>query len=318
MRVGLSAIVQPVSYAYQVHGLTLHSQFHLPELARRDVAAGSAADVQISEGPIPAVDTVATEVPYLQLAGDAAVFNFGDAGRVLVRDGRDVVVEAPPEADMALLRLYLFGSVMGMICHQRGLIGLHASAVAINGRAVAFTGQPGAGKSTLAAHCLAAGAQLVADDLLVLSFDEQEGVLAHPGMPNVKLWRDALGVLGRDATELRPDWWRADKFHMPADDVNTAVPLTRLYVLGADPAAGDGESERLTGQTEARALIINTFRVEYLDAARRRDSHFHDCIRLASALEVVWFRRAIDPARLPATAAQIIGELRRSPDRVPA
>jgi len=318
MQASLPAIVFTVSYAYQVHGLVLHSQLELPELACRGVADGLAADILVLEGAIPGAETVATAVPYLQLSEDAAIFSFGGAGRILVRGGRDVVVEASPEADMALLRLYLFGSVMGMICHQRGLIGLHASAVAINGRAVAFTGEPGGGKSTLAAHCLAAGAQLVADDLLVLSFDERLGVLAHAGMPNVKLWRDALGVLGRAPDGLRPDWWRADKFHVPADDVKSPVPLQRLYVLAADPDAGDGERERLKGRSAAGALIANTFRVEYLDAAGRRDSHFRECIRLASAIEVVRLRRAVDPARLPSTAAQIVGELGRSADRVPA
>jgi hypothetical protein len=271
----------------------------------------------ISEGVIPAGGSPVADVPELQLAGDAAIFDFPGAGRVLIRGGREVMVEKAPGADMALLRLYLFGSVMGMICHQRGLLALHASAVAIGGRAVAFTGQSGAGKSTLAAHCLAAGARLVADDLLVLSF-ERDGVFAHPGMPNVKLWRDALTVLGRGTDGLSPDWWRADKFHMPAADVGAPIPLTRLHVLDVDSAAGDGETERLQGRAAASSLIANTFRVEYLDAAHRRDSHFRDCMRLASALEVVRFRRAGDPSRLPATATQILGELRRSAENVPA
>jgi hypothetical protein len=305
-----------VFYVYQVHGLTLSSEFLLPELARRDVADHANADVLISEGAVPPDGSPVAGVPELQLAGNAAIFDIPQAGRFLVRGGREVVVEKAPGADMALLRLFLFGSVMGLICHQRGLVGLHASAVAIDGRAVAFTGQSGAGKSTLAAHCLAAGARLVADDLLVLSF-ERDGVFAHPGMPNVKLWRDALTVLGRGTDGLSPDWWRADKFHMPAADVSAPVPLTRLHVLDIDAAAGDGASERLQGRAAASSLIANTFRVEYLDAAQRRDSHFRDCMRLASALEVVRFRRAADASRLTATAAHILGELRRSADRVP-
>jgi hypothetical protein len=308
----------PVSHVYQVHGLTLRSQFFLPELARRDVAARASPDILISEGVIPAMGLPVAGVPELQLADDGAIFDIPGAGRFFVRGGREVVVEKAAGADMALLRLYLFGSVMGMICHQRGLVALHASAVAFGSHAVAFTGQPGAGKSTLAAHCLAAGARLVADDLLVLSFDKRGGVLAHPGMPNLKLWRDALTVLGRDTDGLSPDWWRAEKFHMPAADVSAPVPLTRLCVLDVDADAGDGLSERLSGRAAAGALIANTFRVEYLDAAQRRDSHFRDCMRLASAIEVVRFCRAADASRLPATAAQILGELRRSADGVPA
>lgn len=45
---------------------------------------------------------------------------------------------------------------------------LHASAVAVNGRAVLILGQSGAGKSGLALRLIALGATLVADDQVVL------------------------------------------------------------------------------------------------------------------------------------------------------
>jgi hypothetical protein len=311
--------VKPVSHTYRVHGLTLRCEFPLPELARREVAFSGPADVSVRAGPLPVTENlVPTSVPYLHLHADAAMFTFDDTGHYSVRDGSDVVVDAKPDADPALLRLHIFASIMGMICHQRGLLVLHASAVAFGNTAVAFTGPPGAGKSTIAAHCLAAGGRLVADDVLVLSFDEQGGVLAHPGMPNVKLWRDALTSLGRDTDGLRPDWFRAEKFHLPADDVQTSIPLARLFVLGTDCDAGDGEYAPLRGREAAGALIANTYRVEYLDAANRRDAHFRDCIRLASAIDVVWLKREPGSERLPATAAAIMQELRHTSERARA
>jgi hypothetical protein len=311
--------VKPVSHTYRVHGLTLRSEFPLPELARREVAFSRPVDVSVRAGPLSMIENLSpTSVPYLHLLDDTAMFTFDDTGHYSVRNGSDVVVDAKPDADPALLRLHIFASIMGMICHQRGLLVLHASAVAFGNTAVAFTGPPGAGKSTIAAHCLAAGGRLVADDMLVLSFHEQGGVLAHPGMPNVKLWRDALTSLGRDADGLRPDWFRAEKFHLPADDVQTSIPLGRLFVLGTDPAAGDGEYAPLRGREAAGALIANTYRVEYLDAANRRDAHFRDCICLASAIDVVWLKREPGSARLPATAATIMQELRHACERARA
>ena len=310
---------EPVPHTYRVHGLTLRCEFPLPELARREVAFSGPADVSVRAGPLPMTENLSpTSVPYLHLLDDAAMFTFDDTGHYSVRDGTEVVVDANPDADPAVLRLHIFASIMGMICHQRGLLVLHASAVAFGNRAVAFTGPPGAGKSTLAAHCLTVGGRLVADDMLVLSFDEKRGVLSHPGMPNVKLWRDALTSLGRDVDGLRPDWFRAEKFHLPADDVQTSIPLARLFVLDTDAAAGDGEYAPLRGQVAAAALIANTYRVEYLDAAKRRDAHFRDCIRLASAIDVVWLRREAGAERLPATAAAIMRELRQTSERAPA
>jgi hypothetical protein len=311
--------VKPVSHTYRVHGLTLRCQFPLPELARREVACPEVTDISVRAGSLPVTDKATpTSIPYLHLLDNAALFTFEDTARYCVRDGSDVVVDAKANADPALLRLHIFASIMGMICHQRGLLVLHASAVAFGNTAVAFTGPPGAGKSTMAAHCLAAGGRLVADDVLVLSFDEKGGVLAHPGMPNVKLWRDALTSLGRDTDGLRPDWFRAEKFHLPSDDVQTSIPLTRLYVLGTDATAGDGEYAPLRGQVAASVLIANTYRVEYLDAANRRNAHFRDCIRLASEIDVVWLRREAGAARLPATAAAIMQRLRQTSERAHA
>jgi len=45
---------------------------------------------------------------------------------------------------------------------------LHASCVAIDGRAVLLTGSPGAGKSDLALRLIDGGAQLIADDQTLL------------------------------------------------------------------------------------------------------------------------------------------------------
>jgi hypothetical protein len=54
-----------------------------------------------------------------------------------------------------------------LVRHLRGGTSLHASAIAKNGRAVAFLGKSGAGKSTLAAHaCRARGFELLADDIV--------------------------------------------------------------------------------------------------------------------------------------------------------
>ena len=62
----------------------------------------------------------------------------------------------------------------------QGLEVLHASAVVLDGAAVAFTAPTGTGKSTLAAHPVAAGASFLTDDVLAL--EERNGVVeAHSG-----------------------------------------------------------------------------------------------------------------------------------------
>jgi serine kinase of HPr protein (carbohydrate metabolism regulator) len=59
---------------------------------------------------------------------------------------------------------------------------LHATCVAINGRAVLITGDAGVGKSDLALRLMDAGAQLVADDQVELK-SEQGRLMAAPPAP---------------------------------------------------------------------------------------------------------------------------------------
>lgn len=85
------------------------------------------------------------------------------------RDGSDLVLEphaAVSAADLAKLRR---GAVRLLLAHLAGAIPLHASAVAIDGRAFVFVGASGLGKSTLAAAlCDRAGASLLADDAVII------------------------------------------------------------------------------------------------------------------------------------------------------
>ena len=61
------------------------------------------------------------------------------------------------------------GTIAAYMRHLQGKVTLHASCVALGGRAVAFAGNSGAGKSTIAAAlCRSSRAALLADDTLAL------------------------------------------------------------------------------------------------------------------------------------------------------
>lgn len=104
---------------------------------------------------------------------------------------REVVVF--PEADVEdnLLGLWLAGQVSVFILNQLGVPTLHASAAATKDGAVAFLGPKGRGKSTMAAAFMRRGATIITDDVLPLRVDDQ-GVLALPSLPIMKLWQQTV------------------------------------------------------------------------------------------------------------------------------
>src|SRR4051794_2602481 len=81
------------------------------------------------------------------------------------------VVCAPPDAEPWSWQRFLVGRILPWAAVLRGREAFHASAVGVRGRAVAFVGVTGAGKTSLAVQLVARGARFLTDDVLALSRD---------------------------------------------------------------------------------------------------------------------------------------------------
>lgn len=110
----------------------------------------------------------------------------------------DRSADAPyPDAPRrALADLLLVGAVPSFVLSVRGESVLHASAVEIGGRALAFVGYSGMGKSTMATLMCADGARLVTDDVLRLDLTE-EAVQCHLGVADLRLRKSAGDLVAR-------------------------------------------------------------------------------------------------------------------------
>ena len=153
----------------------------------------------------------------------------------------EILVEPAVDASDQNVRLYLLGSALGMLLHQRGLLPLHANCVEIDGQAFAFMGRPGAGKSTLAAWFHDRGYRLIADDVSVVGFDQQyERALVYPGVPRLQLWREALEASGRSSSD-HPLTWEGDESYEKYDvAVSTDAAATRTEAAGRNLFARRG------------------------------------------------------------------------------
>lgn len=267
---------------YRLFGLNIRSEMDLAGLAA-SVEAG-VADVEIGFGAVPASDHVgyrATE--------EGTLLAVAKVGRYLIREGRQILIEPAPEASERNLRLFLLGSAIGALLHQRGLLPLHANAIDIGGRAVAFSGHSGAGKSTIAAWFHDRGHTILADDVCVIGFDEAGRALAYPGIPRLRLWREALEASGRDADAYARSFDDMDKYDVPTvNEVGPEpVPLAAIYLLRkAEEAGTEAEIERLKGVDAVETLVSNTYRGGYLSMIGRTSEHLSACVRVARAVPV--------------------------------
>lgn len=260
---------------YRLFGLVIESDLVLSELHPADRA--SPADVRIVRG----VDGHVNDAPGIRAEGEALVFAVPGLARYTVTGGAHILVEQAPGASARNVRLFLLGSVFGMLLHQRGALPLHANAIEIDGHAVAFCGASGAGKSTLAAWFHDRGHRILADDVCVIGVVAGAAV-AQAGLPRLRLWRDALAKGGRDVARYQRSFDDMDKYDVPTGDVRDgALSLAAVYRLERSDTPG---LSRLSGGAAVEMLIANTYRGEYLQATGGVQRHFADCVALARSV----------------------------------
>ncbi len=161
----------------------------------------------------------------------------------------------------------LIGQVLPLVAALHGLEVLHASAVTIDGRACAFSGVPGAGKSTLAVNLGLNGAPMLSDDAIALRV-EGNRVIAEPGAALVNLREDQARQLRElGANGLGKVVGQSNKVHLRADRLAPPTPLGALYLL--EPALpGSTTTIELVDPVDPRDLLAATF-VPYVSFAHR-------------------------------------------------
>ncbi len=126
--------------------------------------------VSVGQKPVRTVD-FAQPAGYLLWAQDH--------GRVLISpDGMELLCEPHPDNDA--WASILSTQALPLASTLRGFELIHASGVVVNGRALLFAGPPGAGKSSLAAALMRAGAELLSDDAVALALSDGT-LLAYRG-----------------------------------------------------------------------------------------------------------------------------------------
>lgn len=289
--------VNPALRRYRLFGLTIVSELDLPGLAEGNEDAHGDVVIRL----------VASQAPPM----DADIVVDGIA-RFQVADESTILVQPAAGAAPRNVRLYLLGSAMGLLLHRRGWLPLHANAVDLGGKAIAFMGQSGVGKSTLAAWFHDRGHPILADDVCAIRLAEGSPV-AVPGLPRLRLWREALEAGGRapDGYERSyagdEDW---EKYDVPLDRhaEEGEYPLAGIYLL---EAADEFAVNRLTGLAVAEALFANTYRGMFVAQQGDPRSHWQICLTVAATVPIFRLTRQWGLGRFERDALAIEAHLRQ-------
>jgi len=211
-----------------------------------------------------------------------------------VRRGQEIKVWPASGAMQKDIEIFLLGPVWATLCHQRGVLPLHASAISTDRGVIAFAGRSGAGKSTTAALMGAFDYKLFADDILTINFGQNSKPSAWPYLRRLKLQVDSIVQLALTAAEPVSERLDKDKYFVDpkcvADD--KWIRLERLYVLEIDTTTSRNSIERIVGAESVRALIEQTFHFDFIIGSRRFSEHLALCAQLASRIAIFRLRRA--------------------------
>jgi hypothetical protein len=279
---------------YQIFGLTIESAIPLPASSINVTPSNALPDVDIAYGEVPdqLINPRVKGVRY-QAAPGEFLLRVDSVARYYVSNGSRILIAPEPGAQEERILIFLMGSAMGALLHQRNILVLHAGAIEANGRSVLFAGQSGVGKSTLAAGFHKRGYPFLADDVCAVAMVDGKPSIV-PGFPRLKLWADTLEKLGKDKDQFKNVRWTQglDKYFMPVESLHkTPIAVHSIFILGTTNT-DKIEITALKGGEKIDPIINNTYRLRFLNGLGGKKEHFQQCASVAAKADIY---RAIRP-----------------------
>jgi len=219
----------------------------------------------------------------------------------LERQGKSLWAVWPAASTLEDTASYLLGPVLGLLLRLRGVTCLHASAVSIENRCVAFVGSEGAGKSTTAAAFARQGFGVLSDDVAAL-MEGPEGFRVMPAYPHLCLWQDSVEML-YGSSEALPRFstgWEKRRLALGNQGTrfeNRSLPLGAIYLLGDRHPDQAPFVEEVRPKAGLLSLVADTFANKILDREMRA-REFAVLGRLVTTVPIRRIHPHKDPSRL--------------------
>ena len=267
---------------YYVYGLNIKSEVkieefeNLPLISEKDI-------VRITYSQMDDyIKNRIEEGKKIELLKNKIWFHIDNIATYCITNGNNIEIEVCENADMQLMKVYVMCSCLGFIMLQRDMVAIHGGVIEMDNKAVIFTGDRGAGKSTLTTALREKGYKFISDDVASIKIDKVPFVM--PGFPYQKLCESAMNNFGydkEDYTSFMSD--KEVKYIVPAKDqfVYEEKELTSMVKL----TVGDVDEvtiEELTGSEKLNNIIENIYRGEYLKyLGGMNPQYFKKCIDIA-------------------------------------
>jgi hypothetical protein len=164
----------------------------------------------IREGVIPRI-IGPSQRPYseLELNSKEAIVEYSDTAIFHIADGQNIIYHYINNE--LSCNDYLHSFVTGLILLQRGNLLLHGNSCIWQGHHIAFCGESGTGKSSLAAQFHQSGALFFCDEIICFNKNSTQTL---PGYPFLRLWKNDLNFNQFEPSLISKLWDKEEKYKL--------------------------------------------------------------------------------------------------------
>lgn len=264
-------------YQYKAFGFVIHSEFSIAQLP--DFCVGQIPDITIVQSDLTMYH-IGNE--HYRRKKDELFFGISNIGKFRITNGSQIEVHPEPECTEAHLGVFLMGSCMGAVLHQRGFLPIHGSCITDGKKSILLTGDSGAGKSTLASEFLSHGWRLLTDDVSAV-YDIHEIPKVQASYPSQKLWQDSLKQYRHSQKDIHSLYFHEEreKFGVNVEDFFYDGSSPLKLIIRLCPSDEKSAIHPLEGIICTDQILKNIYR-SYMILPQEREAYFRKSVELSN------------------------------------
>ncbi|MDD3907631.1 MAG: hypothetical protein PHF34_05380 [Bacteroidales bacterium] len=223
--------------------------------------------------------------PHLKVNNQNLWLDIYNIAQFYVHNGEKIVIQPYKNAEPDSIELFLNGSALGAILHQRGIMPFHGSAFNFIDKGILICGTSGSGKSSVTAAFCQNGAQFLSDDITPVSLYDSK-IFIEPLKTRMKLWDDSiekLNLKNKNLKRIRPT---LDKYYVPYPEDHKKHLLNHLVILGVHNQP-NFQAQEINNLEKYNALRGQIYRKTYLKGMPETEKkYFKQILQIASAITV--------------------------------
>lgn len=263
--------MKEINKLFTAFGLIIESEIELPEL----ITAKGQAKAAIVWGQVPdQLKTPVEKTPWFEVEAGKFLLTVEGIAKYYVENGNLIVIEPHKDANLEDVRVFLLNTALAALLKQKGYLVVHGAAAVVKGKAVAFVGPSGAGKTSIALNLLDRGYKLLTDEICAIKIQNGKPVI-FPSMPQLNVWRDTLLAEGKDVNSCRPIRQGLAKYAVPIENqfAEEAMELSSIVLL----THHNQETilcEAVKGGEKLKRLVMNSY---FAETVVDKTQHFKTC-----------------------------------------